>query len=221
MYRSITLLSLAAGAFANTQLPFFWPGFDSNSSDGGVNPVASVITVSKATTVVQMACPTGIDSNDCGWGNGEITYTLASSSVYAAALSTDGISVSFGCTSKNAMTCVMAVPASEFGDLTSGMTGIGSGGVVTVTTTVDSAPMQTMTVTAGEDKLKATGAASAGSTLATSASGTAASGSKAGATAASATGSGSPAQSTGAAARFGVEGAALFALAGAAALNVL
>lgn len=100
----------------------------------------------------------------------------------------------------------------------------------TVTSTVFSGSeiaFLTATITAGAEKLAAqTGSAassgssgSSGMATSTSASGTGASAAGKPSGAANATGSAAPEQSTGAAFRYGVEGSALLALAGAAALN--
>lgn len=221
MRQSTAILSFfASAAFAETQIPFFWPGFES-SNDGGVNPVASVVSANPSTTVMELACPTDSDSTECGWGNGDITYTVMSKSTYVAQMSAQDMAVSFGCTSKDAMVCVMALPTDIVEPASSETDSIATG---TTTFSGDEIAMQTATVTAGEDKLQATGGASAapsgsGSSFATSAS--AATGAQASKSGASATGSGSPAESTGAAGRFGVDGAALLALAGAAAMQVL
>ncbi|KAF2251369.1 hypothetical protein BU26DRAFT_281687 [Trematosphaeria pertusa] len=226
MRHSLALLAFTSGAaLAETQLPFFWPGFDNDVS--GAQPVASVISADPTTTVLQFSCPTNVDETECGWGDGQITYTILSTTIYRADIATDTLRVSFGCTydsSATQLACEESIVDPE-------LTQIQSGSEMSTRTTLTGTDVafQTATVTAGESLLGASagavassGASAPASSLATSAraSGSAAAttGGTPSASGASATGSGAAAQSTGAAARFGVEGAAMFALAGAAAM---
>ncbi|KAF2476271.1 uncharacterized protein BDR25DRAFT_300354 [Lindgomyces ingoldianus] len=223
MYQSIALLSILAKiAFAEQTLEFFFPGgYD------GVAPVASIVTANPTTTVLDLSCPTGVSSEDCGWGTG-IRYSIVSTTIYEATVSVESASaVEFTCdhnTKKEEMTCNVSMD----GTATSSVLSSTELGFIAAT------------VTAGGELLGATGAASQSQSQATSsglktkASASAAtapaasvSGASATASGASATASGAsatasgvpPAQTTAAAVRFGVEGSALLALVGAAALN--
>ncbi|KAF2644692.1 hypothetical protein P280DRAFT_465972 [Massarina eburnea CBS 473.64] len=211
MRHSIALSTLFSAALATTDLPFFWPG---GSDVNSTNAVASIIVADKGTTVVELSCPKSVDLNDCGWGTGELTMSIISASTYQAALS----QVNFKCTSSQSanVQCAMGYVMDDESD--------GQTNTVFATTTLSgsSAALQTATVTAGEDKLKAAGTAAASGTAATSAS----AGAKASSSAASATGSAASAsasasasaQPSSAATRFGVEGAVLAAMVGGAAL---
>ncbi|KAF1959611.1 hypothetical protein CC80DRAFT_533001 [Byssothecium circinans] len=206
MRHFITFSALAPLALANTNLPFFWPGGGEVNS---TNPVASIVSVDKATTVVNLACPKSVDLNDCGWGTGQITFSVISTSTYVAAFPQGN----FKCTSsKDAnVACAMGL-LMESAD--------GKSGTMFADTTLSGsdAAMQTATVTAGEEKLAASNtptatSASGSGSMVTSAS----AGAKASGSAASATGSAATPTASGAATRFGVEGAALAAMVGAAA----
>lgn len=65
MRQSFAILSfLASAAFAqNSTVEFFFPG-----GYEGTDPVASVVTANPSTTVLNLACPTGTDSTECGFG---------------------------------------------------------------------------------------------------------------------------------------------------------
>ncbi|KAJ4299978.1 hypothetical protein N0V90_005226, partial [Kalmusia sp. IMI 367209] len=230
--RSFVIASLAAVALADTQIKFFLPGMDS-ADDGGVDPVASIVKADASTTVMALACPTNADDTECGWGQNDITISVIQSTIYSVSL--EAQSVAFECTSKKDMSCTAAI-AMELTDAGSEFTA-GSDGMATGTTVYpsDEVVFQTASVTAGQEKLSggagaASGSASktakettaaetgASSTLATSIASTGASPSSTGA---SPTGSAAPAAvTTGAASKFGIEGAALLALAGAAAVHV-
>ena len=242
--RSFTVFTLAT-ASAATQIPFFMPGMGSLHYDA---PVASIVEADPSTTVMALACPTSkADSDECPWGELDITVTVVAKTGYA--VSVPAAQVTFDCTSKGDMTCTAAI-AQEYTD--AGMDGFtaGSDGTATGTTVYPSSEvvLQTASVTAGQEKLSAgagavsdgasstakessasakeTGASSAESTLKTTGSAAASTGASPSSTGPSATGapsstSAAPEQATGAAARFGIEGAALVALVGAAAVQVL
>ncbi|KAF1979007.1 hypothetical protein BU23DRAFT_549698 [Bimuria novae-zelandiae CBS 107.79] len=244
--RSFTIASLATAASAATQIPFFIPGMAPGNDI--VQPVASIVKADPSTTIMALACPTGTsDNSECPWGELDMTVSVIAKTEYA--VSVPLAQVGFDCTSKKDMTCT-AMIAAEFTDAgMTGFTQ-GGDGTVTGTTVYSSGEVffQTASVTAGQEKLsaaagagesgpaKTTGAESATaketsaveSTLKTTGSAAAATGatpSESGAspTAAKPIGASSaaPAEATGAAARFGVEGVALLALAGAAAMHAL
>ncbi|KAJ4351914.1 uncharacterized protein N0V89_007258 [Didymosphaeria variabile] len=226
--RSYVLASLAT-ATAATQIPFFVPGMGSGDAGPGIAPVASIVKADASTTVMALACPTGTEDTECGWGSNDLTITVIAKTVYA--LSVPAAQVSFDCTSKKDMTCTAAI-AAEFTDAGMDMFTAGNDGTATGTTVYPSSEVvfQTASVTAGEEKLsggaaaasttaaaKETGA-SASSTLKTTGS-VASTGASPSATGANVTGTtATPAQSTGAASKFG---AAFLAVAGAAAVYVL
>ncbi|KAL1596564.1 hypothetical protein SLS60_009212 [Paraconiothyrium brasiliense] len=231
--RSYVLASLATAAAA-TQIPFFVPGMGSGSEGAGIAPVASIVKADASTTVMALACPTGTDDTECGWGSNDLTISVIAKTVYA--LSVPAAQVSFDCTSKKDMTCTAAI-ATEFTDAGMDMFTAGNDGTATGTTVYPSSEVvfQTASVTAGEEKLsggsgaasttataKESGAketgASASSTLKTTGS-VASTGASPSATGANATGTSvTPAQSTGAASKLG---AAFLAVAGAAVVYVL
>ncbi|KAJ4359158.1 hypothetical protein N0V95_002410 [Ascochyta clinopodiicola] len=231
MRQSIAILSfLASAALADDVVSFIFPGgYD------GVAPVATIESANPSTTSALMTCPTGTAADECGWGNG-LDVKIISGTRYEAVMSASSLYVSYGCDYNSVatqMTCTAEMSDQE------AQTAILSGSDVAFITA---------SVVEGADKLSgasatpssaasasasarasataapsSSGAASATSGLRTSvasASGTAATGSHASGST-SATASSSSPQSTGAAARFGIEGTALLALAGAAALNVL
>jgi hypothetical protein len=232
-----SILASLATATAATQIPFFMPGL--GHSNAGIAPVASVVKADASTTVMALACPSGVDDTECGWGANVITVSVIAKTGYALEYPDAG--VRFDCTSKKDMTCTAAI-AQEFTD--AGLDGFTAGGdgTATGTTVYPSSEVlfQTASVTAGKEKLgggsgvvsttataKETGDSASstwkslrkgGVATMTSAgaspSATGADGSAMGA----ATGSAAPAEITGAASRFG---AAWFAVAGAAAVYVL
>jgi hypothetical protein len=235
-----TLFSSAALAADNVQ--FYFPGgpdgtllsrplcksVPTNSPPGteGVAPVATIRKVSASTTEMNIACPTGVDSTECGWGPG-LDYTIISATHYQAQMSAESVSMSFACdhnTAKSEMTCTVAMTGGNM-DMAEPQTAVLSGTDVAFVTA---------TVVAGADKLsgagaQATAASSSGAAAAKSApaSGSAAvtgSGLMTGSsmrTSKNATSSAILPEHTGAATRFGLEASALFVLAGAMVANVL
>jgi hypothetical protein len=205
MRHSIALSTLFSLTLANTTLPFFFIG---GVDIEVTNPVASVVSADNGTTLLALGCPKSAksaksaDLDYCGWGTGDFTVSIISTSVYAFNFSDKDFN--YKCTStKDAMNCSIRMPL-EIGDITTTQT--------QMTLSGKSAAMQTATVTAGEEKLQAS---------ATSASMTSSASAGAKGSAAAATSSGAkPASSSNAAVatRFGVEGAAFAAMVGVAAL---
>lgn len=241
MRQSIAVLPfLASAAVAADVISFYFPAgtllvFSNIECSNltipgseGVDPVATIKTVQPSTTVMKLACPTGVDSNDCGWGIG-LDYTILSGTHYQAQMTDDGFSMSFGCdhnTMASEMKCTLSVTGGNDDTL----------GPQTVSFKGDEIAFNKATVVQGANLLSgaggsatvsATPAASAGSGLVTAATPSATgssmrsiqssiSGAKQ-----SATGSATPAQSTGSAAKYGIEGSALLFFAGAVAVNAL
>ncbi|PSN72491.1 hypothetical protein BS50DRAFT_253214 [Corynespora cassiicola Philippines] len=209
-YSTATFLCLAAAASAADTVNFFFPG--ANEAEGGP-AVASILEQEPSTTVMRIACPTDVDSTECGWGPG-VDYSILDSTRYEASMSEGSFSLSFGCdhnTQKQEMACE-AFMGSETTEMT--LTGTE---IVFLTATLTDASASASSSAAASTTASASAAASP--TLSSSADATAPA-SGAGATpTASTTGSASPAESTGGAYRFSVQGSALLALAGAAALN--
>jgi hypothetical protein len=238
--RSAILVALAS-ATAATQVPFFMPGL--GSSNAGVPAVASIVKADASTTVMALACPSGADAMECGWGDNVITVSVMAKTGYA--LDYPDAGVRFDCTSKKDMTCTAGI-AQQFTD--AGMDGFtaGNDGTATGTTVYPSSKVvfQTASVTAGLEKLgRGSGAVettttatpvetggSASSTwkglkkggvatiVSTGASSSATGADEKATETATPTGSAVPVENTGAASRVG---AALFAVAGAAAVYVL
>lgn len=186
-----------------------------------------------------MTCPSGTASDECGWGEGA-SVNIISGTRYEAVMSASSFYISYGCDYNSVATKVTCTAEMTGEDP---QTAVLSGtDVAFVTATVVegdemlSAGSATVDATAstGSSAVSKSSSAAASSRLQTSiasasntaaaesrASGTAATGSHASGSASTATATSSPPQSTGAAAKFGVEGAALLALAGAAVLNAL
>jgi hypothetical protein len=205
MRQPIILLSALAG-FALAQDPqvsFFFPG-----GYEGVSPVASVVTANPTTTVLDITCPTGVDSTECGWGPG-IEVSIISTTIYEATMSEAGLfTMTYSCnhnTKASEITCAASM----------GGSGANDPGVSTAVLSGSDIAFVTASVTSGADLLSATG----GAKESTTASATGASGTAAQKSGSSTTASGAAPENTGAAYRFGVEGSALLVLAGAAALN--
>lgn len=240
--RSYTLASLATAAAAATQIPFFLPGM--GSSRAAIDPVASIVTAGPSSTVLALACPTGTgtgtsssssdsadddDDDACPWGELDITVSVMRATEYA--VSVPAAQVSFDCTRSGDMTCTAAIAQALTDAGMSGFTA-GTDGTVTGTTVYASSEvvLQTASVTAGEEKLSASASAAQAEESETSAKGSSSEVAKE--TGASETetletskaaektpatkSSSAPAEATGAATRFGIQGAALLALVGAA-----
>ncbi|KAH6865141.1 hypothetical protein BKA58DRAFT_239686 [Alternaria rosae] len=234
MRQSIAILSiLASAACAQDVVSFFFPGgYD------GIDPVATINTANPSTTEFHIACPTGADDEECGWGPG-LDVTILSQTRFQAQMSTDTISMSLGC-DYNEKAVEMTCTVNQLGgnDDTGGKP-------ITATLSSDDVQFLSATVVAGNSLLtpagsavpSMTGSAQSGSTIATSIrsasagamtpsgsimpTSTMASSASASTPAASGSGSASASlpESTGAAHKYGIEGSALLALAGAAALN--
>jgi len=218
---SIAICSvLATAALAkNSTVEFFFPG-----SYEGADPVASVVSANPSTTVLNLACPTGTDSTECGFGDG-FEYKIISTTIYQASMSELGFIMTFACDhniKKDEMSCEVSLGGSNANDP----------GTTTAVLSANQIEFLTATVTAGEELLdvKATGAASSvtGVALIAASSVTVAprtslqttATASVTALASGASGAEPAAQSTNAAYRYGVEGSAMLALAGAAAMNM-
>ncbi|KAF2114263.1 hypothetical protein BDV96DRAFT_577859 [Lophiotrema nucula] len=192
----IALLSLASGvAMAQNQtIPFYFPGADAPAAGF----VASVVSANPSTTALEITCPTGTDASECGLGPG-LAYSIVSTTIYEASMSVqDEVEMTLSCVSATSqMSCYISVGGSSAND---------PGETSAVLTGTDAAFL-TATITAGAQKLSATGGSKSSGSAGSTPTGT------------GATGSAATPASTGAAYKFGVEGSALLALAGAAALN--
>jgi hypothetical protein len=191
-----------------------------NPGSEGVDPVATIKNVKPSTTEFRVACPTNVDSTNCGWGPG-LDYTVISNTHYQAQMSYASVSMSFACdhnTQASEMTCTIAMTGGNM-DTASPQTAVLKGNELSFNTATIVEGASLLKEASGSAGAQATPAASAGSGLMTAASasptasGTHASG--------SVSGSAAPAQHTGAATRFGLEASVLLALAGAVVANVL
>jgi hypothetical protein len=251
MRYSIAIASLlSSAALAAETVQFYFPGgpdgtplsrpycksVPTNSpppGSEGVDPIATIRKVSASTTEMNIACPTGVDSTECGWGPG-LDYTIISATHYQAQMSAESVSMSFACdhnTAKSEMTCTVAMTGGDM-DMAGPQTAVLSGSEVAFVTA---------TVVAGAEKLSgadaqataapSSGAASAKSAPAAGSAAATGSGLMVDAnptatgssmrTSKNATSSAVLPEHTGAATRFGLEASALFVLAGAMVANVL
>ena len=184
-----------------------------------------------------MACPTGTPIDECGFAAG-LDVEIIGGTRFQASMSAGTVYVSYGCDGYNSAAKTMTCTAEMSGE--DPQTAVLSGSEVSFITAsvVEGAEMltggarATASASAGASAASMTAIASAtpNSSAVTASSGLQTSAAPSGATSAgshssgshsSATASSSVAVNTGAASRFGIEGAALLALAGAAALNVL
>ncbi|USP74903.1 uncharacterized protein yc1106_02177 [Curvularia clavata] len=235
MRQPTAILSLLASSVCAADIvSFYFPG-----GYEGVDPVATINTVNPTLTEFHIACPTGVDSSDCGWGPG-LDATILSQTRYQATMAADTVSMSLGCDydkKKVEMTCTVNQEGGN--DDTGGepVTAVFSGqDVQFLSLTVvegnsllrpktSATPSATTTKTSAQPTAVATSAMSASTGLMTasdtvSTTASPASTSDAQAAPTSSKSSVAPPESTGAAAKFGIEGSALLMLAGAAALNV-
>ncbi|KAL6710613.1 hypothetical protein ACN47E_008661 [Coniothyrium glycines] len=213
MRQSIALVSfLASAACAADVVSFLFPGGADSEA------VATIESANPSTTQFRIACPTGTDAAECGWGPG-IDYTVISRTHYEASITIEDVAMSFACEAASGGQAVCTVDQA----------GPNSLGAVVATLSGTDAAFITATVVQGASLLSGGTAASATSgpvsTRAPASSGglMIASGSQPApsgtfSAAASASGSAAAGSSTGAAARFGVRGELLVVLAGAAAL---
>ncbi|KAL1794184.1 hypothetical protein ACET3X_007605 [Alternaria dauci] len=215
MRQSIAALSiLASAACAQDVVSFFFPGgYD------GVDPVATINTANPSTTEFHIACPTDADDTECGWGPG-LDVTILSQTRFQAQMSTDVVSMSLGC-DYNEQAVEMTCTVNQVGgnDDTGGQP-------ITATLSSDDVQFLSATVVAGNSLLTDAGSVTSSTTRSitptstmTSAS-TSASTSETASAASSSSASVPVPESTGAATKYGIEGSALLALAGVAALNV-
>lgn len=239
MRQPTAILSLLASSVCAADIvSFYFPG-----GYEGVDPVATLNTVKPTLTEFHIACPTGVDSADCGWGPG-LDATILSQTRYQATMDAGSVSMSLGCDydkKKVEMTCTVNQEGGN--DDTGGkpVTAVFSGQDVKflsltvvagnsllrpqTSATPSATPSATTTKTSAQPTTTATLAMSASTGLMTASnmvSATASPVSTSGAQTAptSSNSSAAPPESTGAATRFGIEGSALLMLAGAAALNV-
>ncbi|KAF2023837.1 hypothetical protein EK21DRAFT_105064 [Setomelanomma holmii] len=219
MRQSITILSvLASGAFAADTIQFYFPG-----GAEGVDPVATIEKVQPSTTVFNIACPTNVDSTDCGWGPG-LDYTILSGTKYLASLSYDSISMSFSCdhnTKASEMTCAVAMTGGNMDTPTPETAVLKGSDVSFITATIVQGANLLSGSGAASAAPKSTPAASSGLMTDASSSPTGRVSGSAGSASRSATGTASPAQQTGAATSVGIKVSALLAVAGVVAANVL
>ncbi|KAF2846701.1 hypothetical protein T440DRAFT_471594 [Plenodomus tracheiphilus IPT5] len=189
----------------------------------GAPPVATIESVNPSTTKFKIACPTGTDSNDCGLGPG-IDYTVLSGTRYQAQMTYPGFSMSLGC-DYNSKAVQMTCTVDQQGG--NEMTSLGPQTAILSGTDV---VFDTATVIEGASLLSGGGASATSLPKSTSvsassglmvATGSAPPPSQASGVSASPTSGTQPTpQATGAAVKFGVEGAALLAMAGAVVMNI-
>jgi hypothetical protein len=234
MRQSTAILSLLASSVCAADIvSFYFPG-----GYEGIDPVATLNTVNPTLTEFHIACPTGVDSSDCGWGPG-LDATILSQTRYQATMDADSVSMSLGCDydkKKVEMTCTVNQEGGN--DDTGGkpVTAVFSGedvkflslsvvaGNSLLRPQTSATPSATTTKTSTQPTTIATSAMSASTGLMTASDMISATASPASSDAqaapTSSTSSAAPPESTGAAARFGIKGSALLMFAGAAALHV-
>jgi hypothetical protein len=212
MRSSIAILSfLATAALADDVVSFFWPG-----GYEGADPVATITTVNPTATGMRIACPTDVDSTECGWGDG-LDVSIIDGTKYQATMKGETFDMSIDCdynSKASKMTCV-----ADLNDTPT--TGVLSGtDLIFVTASVAEGAELLASATPTADASGSANASQAPKSTAAVAVSTGLKSSASASASASATSSGSLPDSTGAAARFGIEGSALLVLAGAAALSV-
>jgi hypothetical protein len=198
MRSSFTLAAaslLASVSLASDQIPIYFPGVATSYVIS-----ASVSTANPTSTILVMPCPTSgandLLANEVCPSSG-LTYSIISTTVYQATIGPD---VAFTCVHKTAskeMSCNFVAD------------GVSAPGQ---TYTEGDFQFITASITAGAESLSGIQTGSAASATPASSGTAQASGTKA-------TGSAATATPTGAAFKYGIEGSALLALAGAAALN--
>jgi len=231
MRQSIAILSFLAGAAcADDVLSFVFPG-----GIDGPAPVATIVSANPSTTSAIMTCPSGTPSDECGFAMG-LDVEIISGTRFQASMSAAGVYVSYGCDGYDAAKDIITCTAELTGE--DPQTAVLSGSDVSFITasvvdgasllsggaraTASASPSASASAAASASVApKSSTAAAASSSMQTSASApsTTHAGSHASGVA-SATASIAAPENTGAAARFGIEGAALLALAGVAAANV-
>jgi hypothetical protein len=212
MRQSIAILSmLASAAMAADVVSFYFPGGRSLTlstlltpsltlpDSEGVDPVATIKKVDASTTEMNLACPTDVDSTNCGWGPG-LDYTIISNTHYQAQMSYDSVAMSFACdhnTQASEMTCTVSMQGGNT-DTDIPATAVLKGSQIS---------FNKATVVQGASLLtQATPAAAAAGTTGPGA---------------LITSTAVPAQHTGSAASVGVQVSALFVVAGAVVMSVL
>ncbi|OSS54282.1 hypothetical protein B5807_00024 [Epicoccum nigrum] len=234
MRQSIAILSFLAGAAcADDVLSFVFPG-----GIDGPAPVATIVSANPSTTSAILTCPSGTPIDECGFAMG-LDVEIISGTRFQASMSAVGISVSYGCdgydTAKDVMTCTAELSGEDTqtavlsgsdvsfitASVVEGASLLSGGASATASASASASARASAAASASVAPKSSTAAAAASSSMQTSAS--ASSTTHAGSHAsgvASATASSAGPENTGAAARFGIEGAALLALAGVAAANV-
>ncbi|KAI8938172.1 hypothetical protein NX059_005837 [Plenodomus lindquistii] len=221
MRQSFTLVTvLASIVSAQQSVTFYYPG-----GYEGASPVATIQTASPSTTMFKIACPKGTDSNDCGLGPG-LDYTIISNTRYIAQMTDSGFSMSLGCDYNSKEVQMVCTADQEGGNEESSL------GPQTATLSGTDVFFDTAIVVEGASLLSGDGASATSLPKSASASASTSSGLMI------ATGSAPPPsglsgaipsmteatsaipQATGAAVRFGVEGATFLAMIGAAAINI-
>ncbi|KAF2823005.1 hypothetical protein CC86DRAFT_299488 [Ophiobolus disseminans] len=215
MRQSFVILSMVSSmAVAQDTIPFFYP-------EGAevVDPVATIKNVKPSVTEFSIACPTNVDSNDCGWGPG-MNYTISAKTHYQVSMAYDSFAMSLACdhnTKASEMTCTVSMTGGNF-DNVEPQTAVLKGSEIV---------FNTATIVQGRNLLSM-GAASATPTggLVTSAglmtdASPKATGSAARALQGNATGSAAPAQQTGVATKSGLQVVVAIVIAGVAVLSVL
>lgn len=191
----------------------------------GVDPIATIETVKPSTTEFRIACPTGIDTTECGWGPG-LEYSIVSGTLYQASFSYDTFSMSFGCdynTKAAEMTCTASTSIGDE-ETETPQTAVFSGSEVAfmTATIVEGANLLSGAASATPaptSSLVASTVTSMASSGSPTASGSATARSQASSSGSLSSSSASSPESTGAAPHFAIEGSILLVLAGAAALN--
>jgi hypothetical protein len=221
MRQSLSILSLTPIALAaSASMELFWPtDFAINALAPAAtaalpSPAVSVISANPSTTVAAIGCASGAVS-DCEYAG--ITYTKIDTTVYKYAYEAEimpsmTLSLNVDCTSKKDVTCSVGMPsgANDFsipGVDVSSLLGPFMG---TTTYSGSQIAFTTAPVTKGAEKLVGGGASGVAPT--SSGNGTVSGG---------ASPTSNPVEQTGAANAFGVEVAALFGIAGAAAAQLL
>lgn len=215
MHHSLAILAaLACLVSAQNVISFYYPGgYD------GDQPVATIETANPSTTQFRIACPTGSDESECGFGPG-VEYTILSSTRYEAVLSGGSFSASYGC-DYNSQATEMTCTVNHQG----GGDGLPIGRQVAILRGTD-VVFNTASIVEGASLLKGAGhttaTASAKNVPASASSGATPAGTHSSSAGASKTGeSPSSAKATGAAARSGAEGATVLSAVGALAMLFL
>ncbi|KAH9861694.1 hypothetical protein J1614_011447 [Plenodomus biglobosus] len=219
MHPSFTILAvLTSSVSAQQVISYYYPG-----GYEGTPPIATIESVKPSATQFKIACPTGTDSNDCGLGPG-IDYSILSSTRYEAQMVYPGFSMSLGCDYNSKAVQMTCTVDQEGGNQETSL------GPQTATLSGTDVVFNTATVVEGASLLSSGGAsatplpksasASASSRLMMATGSAPAPSGTLPASVSQTSATQATPQATGAAARFGVEGAALFVMVGAAVMNI-